>query len=103
MMAVGSTRRHRRGGTTASSRCAAGPPRSTRASAWRASSVQAQSFTSRFRSTPAAVMPAETERIRVLVVDDQPVVRRGLVAFLESEPDLDLVGDADGYVQALSL
>jgi DNA-binding NarL/FixJ family response regulator len=28
------------------------------------------------------------ERIRVLVVDDHAVVRRGLLAFLETEPDL---------------
>ena len=48
-------------------------------------------------------MVPETERIRVLVVDDHAVVRRGLVAFLESEPDLDLVGDADGYDRALEV
>ena len=48
-------------------------------------------------------MVPETERIRVLVVDDHAVVRRGLVAFLESEPDLDLVGDADGYDHALEM
>jgi len=45
----------------------------------------------------------ETERIRVLVVDDHAVVRRGLVAFLEGEPDLELVGDADGGIRALEL
>ena len=43
------------------------------------------------------------ERIRVLVVDDHAVVRRGLVAFLDGEPDLDLVGDADGGTHALEL
>jgi DNA-binding NarL/FixJ family response regulator len=48
-------------------------------------------------------MAVETARIRVLVVDDHAVVRRGLVAFLESESDLDLVGDADGYDEALEL
>jgi DNA-binding NarL/FixJ family response regulator len=48
-------------------------------------------------------MGAETERIRVVVVDDHAVVRSGLVAFLESEPDLELVGDADGYDAALEL
>jgi DNA-binding NarL/FixJ family response regulator len=35
------------------------------------------------------------EEIRVLVVDDHEVVRRGLLAFLESEPDLEIVGDAE--------
>jgi DNA-binding NarL/FixJ family response regulator len=39
----------------------------------------------------------------VLVVDDHAVVRRGLKAFLDSEPDLEVVGDADGGAQALEL
>ena len=43
------------------------------------------------------------ERISVLVVDDHAVVRRGLLAFLASEPDLEVVGDADGGTQALDL
>jgi DNA-binding NarL/FixJ family response regulator len=43
------------------------------------------------------------EGIRVVVVDDHQVVRRGLLAFLESEPDLEVVGDADGGRQALDL
>jgi DNA-binding NarL/FixJ family response regulator len=42
-------------------------------------------------------------RIRVLVVDDHAVVRRGLLAFLDSEPDLEVVGDADGCRDALDL
>ena len=41
--------------------------------------------------------------IRVLVVDDHEVVRRGLLAFLDSEPDLELVGDVGGGAQALEL
>lgn len=48
-------------------------------------------------------MTLETERIRVLIVDDHAVVRRGLVAFLDSEPDFNLVGDVDGGTQALEL
>ena len=49
-------------------------------------------------------MAAEpAERISVLVVDDHAVVRRGLSAFLESEPDLEVVGDADGGANALEL
>jgi DNA-binding NarL/FixJ family response regulator len=43
------------------------------------------------------------EEIRVVVVDDHEVVRRGLLAFLESEPDLEIVGDADGGTEALDL
>ena len=39
----------------------------------------------------------------MLVVDDHAVVRRGLKAFLDSEPDLDVVGEAEGGAQALEL
>ena len=45
--------------------------------------------------------PEADERITVLVVDDHAVVRRGLLAFLDSEPDLEVVGDADGGEHAL--
>ena len=41
--------------------------------------------------------------IRVLIVDDHAVVRRGLFAFLATEPDLDIVGDAGGGEAALAL
>ena len=47
--------------------------------------------------------PDSEERISVLVVDDHAVVRRGLRAFLDSEPDLEVVGDADGGAGALDL
>ena len=39
--------------------------------------------------------------IRVLVVDDHEVVRRGLHAFLDGEPDLEVVADAGGGEEAL--
>jgi DNA-binding NarL/FixJ family response regulator len=41
--------------------------------------------------------------IGVLVVDDHEVVRRGLLAFLDSEPDIDVVGEEEGGVEALDL
>jgi NarL family two-component system response regulator LiaR len=34
------------------------------------------------------------ERIRVLIVDDHAVVRQGLRAFLQLQPDIDVVGEA---------
>jgi DNA-binding NarL/FixJ family response regulator len=40
--------------------------------------------------------------IRVLIVDDHAVVRRGLLAFLETEPDLEVVGVAGGGQEALA-
>ena len=41
--------------------------------------------------------------IRVLVVDDHEVVRRGLHAFLDGEPDLEVIADAGGGKEALEL
>jgi DNA-binding NarL/FixJ family response regulator len=49
-------------------------------------------------------MPLEVEeKIRVLVVDDHAVVRRGLFAFLEGEEDIEVVGDAEDGEQALDV
>jgi len=47
--------------------------------------------------------PGREETISVLVVDDHEVVRRGLLAFLEGEPDIDVVGAAEGGAQALDM
>jgi DNA-binding NarL/FixJ family response regulator len=43
----------------------------------------------------------QADPIRVLVVDDHAVVRSGLLAFLDGEPDLEVVGEADGGLSAL--
>jgi DNA-binding NarL/FixJ family response regulator len=48
-------------------------------------------------------MPEPGHTIRVMIVDDHAVVRRGLLAFLETEPDLVIVGDAAGGEEALVL
>jgi DNA-binding NarL/FixJ family response regulator len=47
--------------------------------------------------------PEADESIAVLVVDDHELVRRGLLAFLDSEPDIEVVGEAEGGAQALDL
>ena len=47
--------------------------------------------------------PVRDETISVLVVDDHELVRRGLIAFLDSEPDIDVVGEAAGGAEALDL
>lgn len=41
--------------------------------------------------------------IRLLIVDDHPVVRRGLRAVFEAEPDLEVVGEAASGAEALEL
>jgi DNA-binding NarL/FixJ family response regulator len=41
--------------------------------------------------------------VRVLVVDDHPVVRSGLVGLLAVEPDLEVVGEAGDGLQAVAL
>jgi DNA-binding NarL/FixJ family response regulator len=41
--------------------------------------------------------------VRVVVADDHPVVREGLRAMLEAEPDLDVVGEAGSGEEAVRL
>jgi DNA-binding NarL/FixJ family response regulator len=41
--------------------------------------------------------------IRVLIADDQAMIRRSLRVLLESEPDIEVVGDAEDGVQAVAL
>lgn len=46
---------------------------------------------------------SDTPPIRIMIVDDQPVVRSGLGAFLSIHDDLELVGEASDGARALSL
>jgi two-component system, NarL family, response regulator len=47
--------------------------------------------------------PNETARsIRVLVVDDHPIVRQGLVSILEGESDMEIVGQASDGNEAIA-
>jgi NarL family two-component system response regulator LiaR len=42
-------------------------------------------------------------RTRVLVVDDSPLKRDGVISALEEDPDIEVVGRADGHAAALAL
>ncbi len=44
----------------------------------------------------------ENTEIRVLIVDDHPIVRQGVRSILEQEPDLRIVGEADSAGDALA-
>src|SRR6266851_4916299 len=55
--------------------------------------------------TPQLPSPgrADDGRIRVLIVDDHEIVRRGLQAFLDLDPALNVVGDATNGGEAVRL
>ncbi|HEX8033610.1 MAG TPA: response regulator transcription factor, partial [Ktedonobacterales bacterium] len=44
-----------------------------------------------------------TEPITVLIVDDHALVRQGVRAFLETQPDLNVVGEAESGEEAIRL
>jgi DNA-binding NarL/FixJ family response regulator len=46
---------------------------------------------------------AGTRRVRLLLVDNQPAIRRGLRMWLSLEPDLEVVGEASDGTEAISL
>jgi len=43
------------------------------------------------------------KKIRILVVEDQTVVREGIVAILSFQPDLEVVGEAQDGIQAVEI
>lgn len=48
-------------------------------------------------------LPPARRLIRVLLVDDHEVVRRGIAAMLKAEPDVELVGEAMDGIEAVDL
>jgi DNA-binding NarL/FixJ family response regulator len=46
---------------------------------------------------------AGSQRIRVLIIDDQPLVRRGLVLMLSLEADMEVIGEAGDGVEAVEM
>ena len=52
---------------------------------------------------PSSLFPKQAHIYRVLVVDDHPVVRRGIRAILEAQPGIEVWGEASNGVEALEL
>ena len=42
-------------------------------------------------------------KIRILVVEDHPIVREGMVAILSLQPDMEVVGEAGDGIEAVTL
>jgi DNA-binding NarL/FixJ family response regulator len=53
--------------------------------------------------TPPGAPPSGGDAIRILIVDDHPVVRDGVAAILSTQPDLLVVGEAADGATALRL
>jgi len=51
----------------------------------------------------ARVIPYRTSRLRVVLADDQTILRRGLRAILDAEPDLEVIGEASNMQDAIAL
>ncbi|MFG1874154.1 BTAD domain-containing putative transcriptional regulator [Sphaerisporangium sp. NPDC049003] len=54
-------------------------------------------------SSPSGARALETSTLRVVIADDQALVRTGLRVIMESEPGLELVGEAVDGEQAIAL
>ena len=47
-------------------------------------------------------MPSSAEPLRIVIVDDHPVVRQGLVALIDQQPDMIVCGESDTVAGALA-
>jgi DNA-binding NarL/FixJ family response regulator len=51
----------------------------------------------------AGVLSLRRPRLRVVLADEHTILRRGLRAMLEGEPDLEIIGEASGVQDAIAL
>jgi DNA-binding NarL/FixJ family response regulator len=47
--------------------------------------------------------PPSANKTKIVLIDDHAVVRRGMAAIINDEPDLTVIGEADGMRSALEL
>lgn len=52
---------------------------------------------------PVLAMTIDTRLIRILSVDDHPLLRAGIAALLETQPDMQMVGEASNGKEAIQL
>jgi len=55
------------------------------------------------KANPGPLAPLVPPRIRTIVVDDEPAARRGVRLLLERDPDIEIVGEAGGGLEAVDL
>src|SRR3954454_18515751 len=55
------------------------------------------------RTTPHPLLGGGRMHIRILLVDDFPLIREGFAAALKTDPALEVVGQADGGDEGLRL
>ena len=48
-------------------------------------------------------MSIDSEKIRILSVDDHPLLRAGVVALIETQPDMTMVGEAASGREAIEM
>ncbi|RZM05687.1 MAG: response regulator transcription factor, partial [Sphingomonas sp.] len=51
----------------------------------------------------ARAMPYETRPIRITLIDDHPLFRRGVRSLLEHEPDIEVVAESESGVVGLRI
>src|SRR4051794_13159120 len=75
----------------------------TSAPAMLAISYQRQSAATRLEPVSSAHTASREATLRVLIASHQPIVRHGLRVLIASEPDLQLVGEADDGSDAVRM
>src|SRR5690349_1600154 len=86
----------RRRAASASHRCASAWRRWAAGCAWRATLALG-------RRSPRAVREHMPDPITILLIDDHRVVRQGVRAFLSTQPDLLVVGEAESGAEGVRL